>query len=111
MEDGEALRFCYVTCRSAEEARGIARAVVAERLAACANLLGGIESLYWWRGALEESREVALILKTSAALVPALTRRVKALHSYEVPCVVALPILGGNADYLAWLAAETGGAG
>ena len=107
MEDGEALRFCYVTCRSAEEARAIGRAVVAERLAACANLLGGVESLYWWKGALEESREVALILKTRAALVPALTERVKALHGYEVPCVVALPILGGNADYLAWLAAET----
>ena len=104
---GEALRFCYVVCASAEQAQAIGRAVVSERLAACANALGPVASVYWWDGKLTEDSEHALVLKTRASLVPALTRRVKELHSYEVPCVVALPIEAGNPDYLAWIARET----
>jgi periplasmic divalent cation tolerance protein len=106
MPDDE-FRFCWVACASADEARAIARATVGERLAACANLLGPSESLYWWKGRLEAAAEHALVLKTRAALVPALVARVRALHSYEVPCIVALPIAGGDPGYLAWLAAET----
>jgi periplasmic divalent cation tolerance protein len=101
------MRLVYMTAASREEARKIGRALVEERLAACANVIDGMESVYWWQGKLTEDRETVLIAKTRAELVPALTERVKELHSYTVPCVVALPILAGNPAYLDWLAAET----
>jgi periplasmic divalent cation tolerance protein len=100
-------RFVYMTASSRDEARKIGRALVEERLAACANVIDGMESVYWWQGKLTEDREAVLIAKTRADLLPALTERVKALHSYSVPCVVALPVLTGNPDYLGWLGAET----
>jgi periplasmic divalent cation tolerance protein len=99
--------FCYVTAPSRDEALAIGRAIVAERLAASANVIDGAASVYWWRGALEEASEAVLVLKTRAGLIARLCARIKALHSYECPCVVALPIADGNADYLAWIAAET----
>ena len=102
-----AVCFCYVTAGSRDEALRIGRTVVEERLAACANVLDGMTSLYWWRGVLEQAGEAALILKTRAELVERLAARIKELHSYECPCVVALPIAGGNPDYLEWIAAET----
>ena len=97
----------YITTGSRDEAKKIGRALVEARLAACANVIDGMESVYWWEGKLTEDREAVLIVKTRAELVPAVTARVKALHSYAVPCVVALPILDGNPDYLKWVAAET----
>jgi periplasmic divalent cation tolerance protein len=99
--------FCYVTAPSRDEALAIGRAVVAERLAASANVLDGSTSIYWWRGTLEQADEAVLILKTRAELVDRLCARIRPLHSYERPCVVALPIVAGNADYLDWIAAET----
>jgi periplasmic divalent cation tolerance protein len=98
---------CYVTAGSPEEARSLGRTLVAERLAACANILDGMTSLYWWQGKLEQAEETVVILKTRNELVPALTERVKQLHSYECPCVVALPISDGNSDYLGWIESET----
>lgn len=97
----------YITAANRTEARRLAAALVGERLAACANLLPAIESRYWWKGRIEEGREVALLAKTRATLVPRLIRRVKALHSYETPCIVALPIAAGYAPFLRWIAAET----
>lgn len=97
----------YVTAGSKDEALTIARAAVEERLAACANVLSPITSIYWWEGKVQEEGEVSLILKTRADLVPALTQRIKALHSYTCPCVVALPITAGNPDFLAWIDTET----
>jgi periplasmic divalent cation tolerance protein len=99
--------ICYVTAGSREEALAIGRALVEERLAACANLLDGMTSVYWWHGKLEQAREAVLIAKTRTELVPALSARVKQLHSYDCPCVVALPIADGNPDYLAWIVSET----
>ena len=101
-------RLLYVTASSTDEAARIGRTVVEERLAACGNVLPGMRSIYWWEGQVQEEPEAVLILKTRADLVDALTARVRALHGYSVPCVVALPILAGNPDYLAWLAKETG---
>ena len=98
---------CYVTAGSAEEARSLGRTLVEERLAACANILDGVTSLYWWQGTLEQAAESMVILKTRSELVPALTERVRQLHSYACPCVVALPISDGNSDYLDWIASET----
>jgi periplasmic divalent cation tolerance protein len=103
------MRLVYMTAASRDEARKIGRALVEGRLAACANVIDGMESIYWWEGKLTEDREAVLIAKTRAERVPALIERVKQLHSYTVPCVVALPILAGNPAYLDWLAAETEG--
>jgi periplasmic divalent cation tolerance protein len=101
-------RQLTITASSLDEARRIADALVSERLAACANLLPGAQSIYRWQGEIVRADEVLIIAKTRAALVDAVIARVKALHSYQVPCVVALPILAGNPDYLDWLETETG---
>ncbi|MSO85127.1 MAG: divalent-cation tolerance protein CutA [Rhodospirillales bacterium] len=97
----------YVTASSKDEAIKIARTVVEERLAACANVFQPITSIYWWEGKLQEEGETSFILKTRADLVDALTQRVKALHSYACPCVVALPVTQGNPAFLSWIENET----
>ncbi len=99
--------LCYVTAGSRDEALAIGRALVEERLAACANVLDGMMSIYWWQDRLEQAQEAVLIAKTRTELFPALSARVQQLHSYDCPCVVALPIADGNPDYLAWIVAET----
>ena len=99
--------FVYITVGSADEARRIAGTLVEERLAACANLIEGMRSVYRWRGKIEEATEVVVVAKTRDDLLEALTDRVRALHSYECPCVVGLPATGGNQDYLDWIASET----
>jgi len=96
-----------VTTADAEEGARLGRTLVEERLAACANLVGPIRSIYRWQGAVEEAGEHLVLLKARAADVAALETRVRALHSYEVPEVVALPIVAGSAPYLAWLADST----
>lgn len=102
-------RWVYITTSTLEEARRIGRQLVEERLAACVNIIPGMTSFYWWQGKIEEGNETVLIAKTRAELVARLTERVKALHSYTVPCVVALPILGGNPGFLQWIVDETSG--
>lgn len=97
----------YVTTSSRDEAMAIGRAVVEERLAACANVLPGMTSIYRWQGAIEQSDETVLLLKTRSELANEATRRVVALHSYECPCVVALPIEAGNPSYLQWISEQT----
>ena len=96
-----------VTAGSPEEAERIARALVEERLVACANVVGPIRSIYRWQGAVEEADEHLLVLKARAADVAALEARVRALHPYDVPEVLALPVTAGSAPYLAWLADAT----
>jgi len=100
-----------ITASSKEEARTLARDLVETRLAACANLLPGVQSLFHWNGKVEEAEEVLLILKSRAELFERIEARVRKLHSYEVPEIIALPILNGSAPYLAWIDAETGGSG
>jgi periplasmic divalent cation tolerance protein len=97
-----------VTAGDADEAARLGRALVEERLAACVNVVGPIRSIYRWQGAVEEASEHLLIVKARAADVAALEARVRALHSYEVPEVLALPVRAGSAAYLAWLADATG---
>lgn len=96
----------YITAPDRETALVIARTVVGERLAACANILGPVTSVYWWDGKLNEEGEVALIAKTTQDRLAALIARVKAIHPYEVPCVVAWPIAAGHQPYLDWISAE-----
>lgn len=97
----------YVTCASEDEAIKIGETLVEERLVACANVLGRMTSIYRWEGKTQRDTEVALILKTRSELVGNATARVKALHSYTVPCVAAVSISGGNADFLNWVELET----
>ena len=99
----------YATAGDVAEAERIGRTLVSERLAACANVLPGMRSIYWWQGKMEEGAEAVLILKTAAARLDMLVARLKALHSYECPCIEALPIEGGNPDFLAWIERETAG--
>ena len=101
------LCLVYMTASSTEEAARLAEALVGENLAACVNVIDGMTSWYRWEGAVQNEREVVVLAKTRVALVDALTARVKALHSYSVPCVVALPIAGGNPDFLRWIGEET----
>jgi periplasmic divalent cation tolerance protein len=98
--------FVYVTASDEAEAKRVGRAVVEERLAACANIIPGMSSVFRWEGAVQEASEAVLILKSTTDLLELLTARVKELHSYAVPCVVGLPIAGGNPDYLGWIRAE-----
>ena len=91
------------------EAECIAEALVEERLAACVNILGGVRSVYRWQGAVERADEVAMIAKTAQHLFERLAARVRALHSYDTPAIVAWPIVAGDAAYLEWIAAETDG--
>ncbi|MDA0997882.1 MAG: divalent-cation tolerance protein CutA [Proteobacteria bacterium] len=99
----------YITCRDKDEALMIGRLLVEEKLAACANVIGGLTSIFSWQGAIETADEALLILKTVTTLIEPATDRIRELHGYEVPCVVALPIVGGNPDFLKWIGEETAG--
>ena len=96
-----------VTAPSAEKAGELGRAVVSERLAACASVVPGIRSLYWWEGKIQDEPEALLVLKTTRDRFEALRDRLLALHPYQVPEVVALPIEAGHAAYLEWIERET----
>lgn len=96
-------RLVYMTAGSADEARTIGEALVAEKLAACVNLIDGMTSIYRWQGDMQLDTETVIIAKTTSDRVAALTERVKALHSYDCPCVVALSIEGGNDAFLNWI--------
>jgi len=98
------LRLVYITTENREQALALGRALVERRLAACINVLGGMTSIYHWQGHIEESTEAVLLAKTDESRVDALVAAVKELHSYDVPCALVLPIVGGNPDYLDWLA-------
>jgi periplasmic divalent cation tolerance protein len=99
--------FVYMTAKDVSEARKLGRALVKDRLAACVNILGPMESMYWWKGAVQNDKEVALIAKTTTRTLDALIRKVLSIHSCEVPCVVAMPIAKGNPAFLRWIEKET----
>lgn len=102
------LRLLYITTKDREEALSIGKVIVEEQLAACANIVDGMESVYHWKGELVSDKEAILILKTTYGNVSRLTKRVKELHSYEVPCIISINIAEqeGNSAYLNWLRSE-----
>jgi len=99
----EPYRVVLTTAVSMEEAKRIARALVEERVAACINIVGGVESVYRWQGAVEEASEVLLLIKTRVEKLEALEGAVRRLHSYDVPEFVILKVDSGSAAYLKWL--------
>lgn len=99
--------FVYVTAPSQEVAEKIATSAIGARLAACANMLPGMQSIYRWQGKIEQAAETVLIFKTQAVHVEALQNLIVSLHPYDVPCVAVLPVTTGHAPYLDWIAAET----
>jgi periplasmic divalent cation tolerance protein len=96
-----------VTVQKEEEAAEIAREIVGGKLAACVNIVRGVRSIYRWKGKTEDEGEVLMVVKTRRALFPDLMKRVKELHRYSVPEIIALPIVEGSEDYLGWLKEET----
>ncbi len=107
------LRFVYITTKDKDEARKIGKALIEKKLAACVNILDGMESMYHWEGKVESDKECVLIAKTPYHNVAELTTVVKDLHSYDCPCVVTLTLTEqeGNEEFLMWILNETKKAG
>ena len=95
-----------ITASTGEEANKIAHGLLAQRKAACVNIVPGVSSLFWWQGKLDSAQESLLIIKTKASLLDEIVTLVKEIHSYDVPEIVVLPIIGGNQDYLRWIDKE-----
>jgi periplasmic divalent cation tolerance protein len=100
------INFIYMTAGSKEEARKIGKELVISKLAACVNILDNMNSFYMWQGKVQDDTEVVMIAKTAENRVPALVEKVKSLHSYECPCIVSIPVSGGNQAFLDWIAEE-----
>ena len=98
-----AVSLIYITCKNADEAVAIGRILVAEKYVDCANILPHTTALFEWDGVICSESEAVLLLKTTTDAVATVTERVKALHSYDLPCVIALPITGGNQTFLDWV--------
>ncbi|MDH5510022.1 MAG: divalent-cation tolerance protein CutA [Nitrospinota bacterium] len=102
MDNGE-MRVVFITASNQEEAARIAKALVAEKLAACVGIVPSVRSIYMWKGEVRDEGEVLMIVKTSATKFPTLAERVESLHSYDVPEVIAMPIVDGLQSYLDWI--------
>ena len=93
----------FVTAANKKEARKIAAGLVKEKLAACVNIIEGVRSLFRWQGKIDMAQEVLLVIKSRKTLMNRLIKKVKSLHSYEVPEIIALPIIEGSKTYLDWI--------
>ena len=99
------------TCPDLATAEHIAETVVGERLAACVNIVPGLASIYRWEGQMQRDTELLLLIKTHRTIYPSLEARIRELHPYQLPEIIALPIQAGSAAYLAWIADSTGASG
>ena len=107
MKSSEKFCWVYMTAGSVEEAKSIGQILVGKNLAACVNLLENMTSIFNWEDKMEESQEVIIIAKTRKTLMPKLIEKVNSLHSYDCPCILELPIQGGNPDFLSWIKSQT----
>lgn len=98
----------FITAPNKKEGTKIARALLEKKLAACVNIVEKIESFFWWEGKIDRSKEVFLIVKSRKEKLAPLVKLVKSLHSYEVPEIIALPIVAGEKKYLRWIDASLG---
>ncbi len=94
----------YMTTGSRDEAESIGRELVLSGMAACVNVIDNMQSIYFWDGELQNDKEVVLIAKTTEDVVPDLINKVKTLHSYDCPCILSLPVAGGNMEFMGWIA-------
>ena len=101
------MALIYITTSDEEEATAIGELIVKERLAACSNIIPSMKSIYWWEGSIEKDNEAILLLKTLEENVDKLIDRVKKVHSYNNPCIIALPVFKASNDYLNWIKEET----
>jgi len=92
-----------VTCVSRKEALDVSKRLLAKRLVACANIIPGVQSKFWWKGKLNSAREVLVMMKTAKANFKKIETEIKRVHSYEVPEIIAVPIVAGSRDYLDWI--------
>lgn len=99
--------IAYVTTKDREEALRIGKSLVDDRLAACVNVMDGMQSVFRWQGRVEESSETVLIVKSVESRAQAIIDRVKSMHSYECPCVAIWPLTSGNPEYLEWIRKES----
>lgn len=99
--------FVYMTCPDRAEAQKIASTLVEQRLVACANIMAAHEAVYQWKGKVESATEVAVVMKTRSDLFEDVKEAILKIHSYETPCIVALPIEKGHAPFLKWVEEET----
>ena len=93
----------FSTCSNKREAKRLTQSLLDKKLIACAAVIDRIESRFWWKGKIDSARESMLVLKTRKNLLKKVAKEIKRFHSYEVPEVIALPIVGGNRDYLTWI--------
>jgi periplasmic divalent cation tolerance protein len=93
----------YITTSGVDEAKKIAKILLEERIVACCNIIPKIESLYWWKGEIEEDQESLLLTKTRSNLVDKVIARVEEIHTYETPCALEIQIKKGSEDYFDWL--------
>jgi periplasmic divalent cation tolerance protein len=97
-----------ITAKDKKEAEKIARGLLEAKLIACANIVEGVQSLFWWQGKIDSSQEVLLVLKTKGILFKKISSKVKSLHSYQTPEIIALPVANGSKDYLDWISSSCG---
>ena len=96
----------FIITANAEEAQRIAGVLLNERKAACVNIMPRVSSLFWWQGKIDSAEESLLIVKTKVSVLDEIVDLVKEYHSYSIPEIIALPIIGGNQDYLEWVGRE-----
>ena len=96
----------FITVSSDDEAHRITKLLLEQRKVACINIVSGVDSRFWWKGNIDSARESLLVIKTRASVFQKVMELVKTIHSYEVPEIIALPIIDGNSDYLKWIDAE-----
>ncbi len=109
MANKDRVVLIYTSFPGLDDAKRVGEALVTARLAACVNMFPGMISIFEWQGAREEAAEVAMIIKTRAALVETVLAETKRLHPYELPALLVLPTEGGSAEYCGWIVSETGG--
>jgi periplasmic divalent cation tolerance protein len=98
--------FVYITTANRQEAEAISEIIIRERLVACTNIIDGMTALFHWNDAVQKEEEAVLIAKTTVSVFPRLEERVRKIHSYDCPCIIALPIAHGNPGYLDWIDQE-----
>lgn len=103
MRQEQQAALIFITTATKEEAQRIANVLLTQKKVACASILPRVQSFFWWKGKIDSASEVLLVVKTELRLLEATVKSVKELHSYEVPEIIAMPIIGGNEEYLKWI--------